>query len=98
MCPLRALVFYSNRTTNTSDDRVFLTYKTDPPKPATRATFPGGSFWSSDALIKMHMKRKFFKTHPTCSISASWALYEGAGLAAILEAADWAGHTMFMQL
>lgn len=99
--PKRALLFYLKKTerfrrdAEGNDETKLLLSLCEPHKPVTSQTI---SKWIVNT-IKMAYQDKNIKVkgHSTRSVGPSFALYNGASLKAILEAADWSSDLCFVK-
>ena len=99
LCPCRVLTEYVKRTKlyRQGHDNLFLTYQPGRHKAAAKSTL---SRWIV-ALIKYvyeslsDMNLNMVRAHDTRRLSTSWALFNGASLTEILQAAHWANETTF---
>ena len=99
--PKRAFYFYLKKTESlrtktdgSSEDRVFLAIN-EPHQAVTSQTI---SKWIVKTIRMAYNDSKMkVKGHSTRAIGPSWALYNGASVKSILEAADWKKESTFIQ-
>ena len=99
--PKRAFYFYLKKTKSlrtktdgSSEDRVFLAIN-EPHQAVTSQTI---SKWIVKTIRMAYNDSKMkVKGHSTRAIGPSWALYNGASVKSILEAADWKKESTFIQ-
>ena len=95
--PKRALTYYLKRTDEfRGEDRggskLFLSIS-NPHKPVSCQTI---SNWIVNIIqFAYDDKKKSVKAHSTRAIGPSWALYKGASMKSIMEAADWSRESTF---
>lgn len=96
--PKRTLQFYLKKTNlfrkQLKEPMLFIGINS-PHKQVTKQTL---SHWIVKTIqMAYEDKSKKVKAHSTRSLGPSWALYKGASLASILEAADWSRKDTFMK-
>ncbi|CAC5426839.1 unnamed protein product [Mytilus coruscus] len=89
--PKRALTYYLKSTDNfrgenRQDSKLFLAIS-NPHNPISSQTI--SSWIVSTIQMAYNDKKKSVKAHSTRAIGPSWALYKGASMKNIMEAADW---------
>lgn len=95
--PKRALTYYMKKTDSfrgedRQDSKLFLSMN-KPHKPVSCQTI---SSWIVNTIqYADNEKNKSVKAHSTRAIGPSWALYKGASMKNIMEAADWSRETTF---
>lgn len=95
--PKRALTYYLKSTDNfrgenRQDSKLFLAIS-NPHKPISSQTI--SSWIVSTIQMAYNDKKKSVKAHSTRAIGPSWALYKGASMKNIMEAADWSRESTF---
>ncbi|MCG8048370.1 MAG: hypothetical protein N0E48_22590 [Candidatus Thiodiazotropha endolucinida] len=99
--PKRAVQIYINRTSKLrgkdSENQVnnlFISYQ----KPHNSVSKQTIASWIVNVVKQAYDDPKFkVKAHSTRAIGPSWALFKGASLSSILEAADWSKDSVFKQ-
>ena len=82
------------KTDGSSEDKVFLAIN-EPHQPDTAQTL---SKWIVETIRLAYTDSIFkVKDHSTRAIGPSWALYNGASVISVLEAADWKIESTFIQ-
>ena len=99
LCPCRALRIYLDRTRSLRGnvDNLFLTYQKGLCKAAAKSSL---SRWIVSLIRYVyedlpHGPLFNVRAHDTRRLSASWALFNGASIQDILQAAHWAAETTF---
>ena len=99
LCPCRALRIYLDRTRSLGGnvDNLFLTYQKGLCKAAAKSSL---SRWIVSLIRYVyedlpHGPLFNVRAHDTRRLSASWALFNGASIQDILQAAHWAAETTF---
>ncbi|CAC5399818.1 unnamed protein product [Mytilus coruscus] len=95
--PKRALTYYLKSTDNfrgenRQDSKLFLAIS-NPHNPISSQTI--SSWIVSTIQMAYNDKKKSVKAHSTRAIGPSWALYKGASMKNIMEAADWSRESTF---
>ena len=99
--PKRYIYFYLKKTERFRKDaeghdqtKLFLALN-EPHNPVTSQTI---SKWIVQTVKLAYEDKNFkVKAHSTRAIGPTWALYNGASLKSILEAADWSSENCFMK-
>lgn len=99
--PKRALYFYLKKTVSlrtktdgSSEDKLFLAVR-EPHHPISSQTI---SKWLVKTIRMAYNDNSMkVKAHSTRAIGPSWALFNGASMRSILEAADWSKESTFIQ-
>ncbi|XP_063442583.1 uncharacterized protein LOC134722881 [Mytilus trossulus] len=96
--PKRALTYYLKSTDNfrgenRQDSKLFLAISNPHNKPISSQTI--SSWIVSTIQMAYNDKKKSVKAHSTRAIGPSWALYKGASMKNIMEAADWSRESTF---
>ena len=94
--PKRALTYYLKKTDcfrgeDRQDSKLFLATNS-PHNPVSSQTI---SNWIVSTIQLCYNCKKSVKAHSTRAIGPSWALYKGASMKSILEAADWSRESTF---
>ena len=98
LCPCRAIRMYIRRTENirSVSECLFLTYQPGQSRPASKSTI---SKWIV-SLIKFVYERHnerldSVRAHDTRRLATSWALFNGASVQEIMQAAHWVNESTF---
>ena len=98
LCPCRAIRMYIRRTENirSVSECLFLTYQPGQSRPASKSTI---SRWTV-SLIKFVYERHnerldSVRAHDTRRLATSWALFNGASVQEIMQAAHWVNESTF---
>ena len=99
LCPCRSLKSYLERTSGLrrDTDALFITYQEGNNKPATKDTI---ARWLVSVIKHAYEAQGFpypknYRAHDTRRMAVSWALYKGASLKEILQAAHWSSESTF---